>query len=295
MANQDINTITAANPQINKDPLDLRDFGPIKIFQMIGNGVKKLGGKSAIVLWSSMILLLLWGSKGNPSLIFPKTWRKSLFPDLEWRDQLVSYIVGFILIVVIPCCIIKFFFKESLAKYGLSWSKNKIKPGVISLLVLLVASLPLFYFGTLNEDVKKEYPLFGKFSTGHPFAGEFKIRTWGEFISYELLYLLFFINIEFIFRGYLLFGLYGVKKRSPVVKAPDDSGSLVFRFGVYAILIQMLLYTTWHIPKPFMEYIGAFFWGIAVTVIALRIRSIWPIIIAHWVLNVFMDTVLWLK
>jgi hypothetical protein len=293
MDGQNIITTTTAEPIIEEHPFVPGDITAVSLLQMVGNGVKKLSSKPAVVLWSSLLLLALWGVKGNPALIFPETWRKALFPYLAWRDQLVSYLVGFILVAVIPCCIIKFYFKESLAKYGLGWSKDKIKPGLIIMLVLLVLSLPLFYSGSLNKELQKEYPLFGTFAKGHPQEGQFKIQTWGGFIFYELIYFLFFINIEFIFRGYLLFGLYeGTKRESPAQVSGASKPALV---GGVAILIQILIYTTWHLPKPAMEYVGAFFWGGITTVIALRIRSLWPIIIAHWLLNIFLDTLLWLR
>ena len=70
-------------------------------------------------------------------------------------------------------------------------------------------------------------------------------------------------------------------------------GPLVF--GLYAILIQMLSYTMWHISNPTPELIGTIFWGIGVGAVALRVKSVWPIIISHWLLNVIMDTALWLR
>ncbi len=263
---------------------DIGDINALKVFDIIVSTVKKLKDKTAIILWSSFILLTFWGLKGNAELIFPKKWREALFPGVAWRDQLVSFLVGFILIVVIPCCIIKFFFKEKLSKYGLGWSKDQIKMGLTSLVVLLVVSLPLFYLGTTQPVMQGEYPLF---------RDTIQKGDWGNFIAFELVYFLFFITIEFIFRGYLLFGLYGLEDKDAIEKVPGSKGPLVF--GVYAVLIQMLAYTMWHIPKPAPEYIGALVWGVAVAAIALKIRSIWPIIIVHWILNVFQDTVLWLR
>ena len=64
-------------------------------------------------------------------------------------------------------------------------------------------------------------------------------------------------------------------------------------FGIYAILIQMLSYTMWHISKPTPELMGTIVWGVALGAVALKIRSIWPIIAVHWILNVFVDLVLW--
>lgn len=269
------------------DPIELGNPDVLTIIQIIKNAVIRLKDKTSVILWSSFILLLLWGSEGNSELI-KKEWREALLPiaKIPWRDQLISFIFGFILLVVIPCCIIKFYFKDRLSDYGLGWSNARIKLGRLSMVVTLMICLPIFYSGAFHPAMQEEYPLFRD-----------TITTWGGFIVYELVYFLFFINIEFIFRGYLLFGLFGptngslnkAKKETLLVKKKRE-GSY---FGIYAILIQMLAYTMWHISKPMPEYMGAIFWGVAVAAIALKIRSIWPIIIVHWLLNVFVDLLLW--
>jgi hypothetical protein len=265
------------------DHMELADPDVFTIFQIIKNTVIKLKDKTAIILWSSFVLLTLWGKKGSAELIFPEKWRASVFPNLAWRDQLVSFATGFILLVVVPCCIIKFRFKERLSDYGLGWPKERVKLGLLALVVTLVIALPFFWLGSLNPEMQKEYPLFGKEA----------INAWGPFIIYELVYFLFFVTIEFIFRGYLLFGLYGIEDLEALRGVKGIKGPLVF--GLYAILIQMLAYTMWHIYKPIPEYFGAIFWGVGVAAVALKIRSIWPIIISHWLLNVFLDILLWTK
>ncbi len=258
------------------------------IFQIIKNTVVRLKDKTAIILWSSFILLTLWGMKGDCQVfykIFGDDLAERLFPGVVWRAQLLSFIIGFILLVVIPCLIIKFRFKEKLSDYGLGLPKGKtnIKLSVIAFFVTLLIALPLFYFGSQDAAMQAEYPLFGKSN----------ITTWSGFVVYELVYFVFFIIIEFIFRGYLLFGLYGIKDIQVIDRVKGWKGPLVF--GLYAVLIQMLAYTMWHVTKPVPEYIGALVWGVAVAAVALKIRSIWPIILVHWVLNVFIDSVIWLR
>jgi hypothetical protein len=267
-------------------PIELADPDVFTIFQIIVNSVKKLKDKTSIILWSSFVLLTLWGLKGDATLlvkIIPKKWYAAFFPGLAWRSQLFSFLTGFILLVIIPCLIIKCRFKERLSDYGLGWPKERIRLGLLAMGVTTVISLPLLYLGTRNPEMQREYPLFGKNN----------ITTWEGFIIYELVYVLFFICIEFIFRGYLLFGLYGIKDIQAARGVQGRLGPYVF--GIYAILIQMLAYTMWHIAKPYPEYVGALVWGIGVAAVALKIRSIWPIIIVHWALNVFVDAVLWLR
>lgn len=255
------------------------------IFQIIVNTLKKLKDKTAVILWSSFVLLTLWGFKGDTKWLFDllgEDWLKALCPGIPWRNQLFTFLSGFILLVIIPCCIIKFYFKEKLSDYGLGWPKGKEnkKLSWLAFFVIMVIGLPVFFLGTLDPAMQAEYPLFAKGA----------VTTWGGLIIYELVYFLFFIVIEFIFRGYLLFGLFGIEDVQALKGVKGVKGPLVF--GLYAILIQMLAYTMWHMVKPVPEYFGALIWGVAVAAVALRIRSIWPIIIGHWLLNVWVDLVM---
>jgi hypothetical protein len=54
----------------------------------------------------------------------------------------------------------------------------------------------------------------------------------------------------------------------------------------------MLPYIAWHLGKPVPEVWGAIVWGFAAGVLVYTIRSIWPIVVAHWLLNVFMDAII---
>jgi membrane protease YdiL (CAAX protease family) len=265
------------------DPIELNDPDILTIFEIIKNGVKKLKDKSSVILWSSFILLLVWGPRGYTELI-PMKWFYAFIPDFGWRDELISFVLGFILLFIIPCCIIKFYFKEKLTDYGLGWTNSRVKLGLLALFVTFAICAPIFYMGTSDPAMAAEYPLFRD-----------HITTWGGFIVYQLVYFLFFINIEFIFRGYLLFGLFGPvkedkkKEDAPKLKKPKEGPY----FGIYAVLFQMLPYTMWHLSKPMPEYMGTIIWGVAVALIALKIRSIWPIIIVHWMLNIVVDLSLW--
>lgn len=265
------------------DPIELNDPDVLTLFQIIKNGVVKLKDKTSVILWSSFILLLIWGPRGYTEVI-PMKWLYAIVPDFGWRDELISFVLGFILLFIIPCCIIKFYFKEKLTAYGLGWTNSRVKLGILALVVTFIICAPIFYFGTSDEGMKLEYPLFGD-----------AVKTWGGFIVYQLTYFLFFISIEFIFRGYLLFGLYG-----PVTDDAKEAAALKIKrpkagpyFGIYAVLFQMLPYTMWHLSKPMPEYMGTIVWGVAVSLIALKIRSIWPIIIVHWLLNIVVDLSLW--
>jgi hypothetical protein len=241
------------------------------------------------IIGSAFILLMLWGYHGNfelLKLILPD-WRgpgvdighrPALIPGVPWDNELISFWGGAVLLVVIPMLLIKFVYKQNLADYGLGLPPpGRRKLAMQTFLSLVAISLPAFLIATHNADMRATYPFY------RPFSGV------GEFALYELSYLPFFIAIEFIFRGYLLFGLAGIRDRQ-VPTSPTDSGVPgVFYFGKYALLIQMLSYTAWHLGKPLPELWGTLLWGLAAGVLAYTVRSIWPVVLAHWLLNVFLD------
>lgn len=267
------------------------DFSTVDILVIIWVTVKKLKDKASIILWSSFLLLALWGFHGDMAIltsIFGEDGIAKITFGLGWGKQLVSFVVGFLLMVIIPGLIIKFGFKESLRDYGLGLPPKEQQPKAkVAFLSLLGIASVLVVFVAFDPGMQAQYPLFVQRIDGQPV---WTIESLGGFILYELVYLLFFITIEFAFRGYLLFGLNSILVDD---KTGDNQQTSIPRFGIYAILIQMLAYTTWHFGKPVPELIGTFVWGICASAIALRIKSLWPIIISHWLYNILLDVILW--
>jgi membrane protease YdiL (CAAX protease family) len=267
------------------------EFSTIDILVLIWTTIKKLKDKAAIILWSSFILLMIWGFHGKMEIlthIFKQDWTKKITFGLGWSDQLVSFILGFFLVVVIPCMLIKWRFKEKIRDYGLGMvPKEQRRKAYVAFWSTLILTSIFVVFASFDKATQLEYPLFVQRND----LGEitYTITKCWEFIIYEIVYLLFFITIEFAFRGYQLFGLYSIKIDSNVKKLTQSN----LRFGLYAILIQMLAYTTWHYGKPVPEMIGTVIWGICIAAIVLRIRSLWPIIVSHWLYNVLMDVLIW--
>lgn len=268
------------------------EFSTIDILKLIWAAVKKLTDKPSILLWSSFLLLMLWGFHGNMAILtslFGKGWMKAVAFGLSWNEQLVSFVIGFVLVVVIPLLFIKFRFKEKIRDYGLGLPpKDQRKKARVAFWSLLGVASVLVFFASFDKDMQLEYPLFVQREAGTVI---WTITSWLEFIIYELVYLLFFITIEFAFRGYLLFGLYSINIENKNPNTTTNTSTL--RFGIYTILIQMLAYTTWHYGKPVPEMVGTIVWGICAAAIALRIKSLWPIIIPHWLYNVLMDLLIW--
>jgi Type II CAAX prenyl endopeptidase Rce1-like len=281
-------TPTPSRFQDDFDPIELAQPDFITVLKLIWHtAVSVLREKPGQILASAFLLLMVWGFHGNLELlrlVLPGYWgpgvgigmRPQIIPGIPWDDELISFWGGALLVVAVPMLIIRLVFKERWSDYGLGFpAPGRRKLALWGFLTLTVLSLPAFYLGSQNADMQKLYPFY------RPFVDNL------QFALYELSYFPFFLAIEFIFRGYLLFGLESISPRH--VKPVAGGAAAPIFFGKYALLIQMLSYTAWHLGKPLPELWGTLVWGIAAGAIAWAVRSIWPIVISHWLLNVFLD------
>jgi len=247
-----------------------------------------------IVLGSAFVLLMVWGPEGTVPLLrkAATAWQPSCVPGVDpgcvlprpdpmmlvpWDQEWLSFLIGLLLLVAIPMVIIKAVLKQRWSDYGLGLPpRDRWSLTAISALLLLLPSLLLFWLGARDPEMQREYPLYhGRF------------ESLGQFAVYQLGYLAFFVVIEFIFRGYLLFGLYRARDTEVLRGVTGVPGPLVF--GSYAVFLSMLSYTAWHLSKPVAEAWGTLAWGIATGAIALATGTIWHIVLVHWLLNVFLD------
>lgn len=244
-----------------------------------------------ILLASAMVALLFWGYHGNLDLL-GKLWggwtgpgsdpvaRARILPGIPWDQEWLSFWTGALLTVAIPAIVIRYGFKLRLRDFGLGLPPRGLRRFALMCAIgLFVISFPTFYMYGNNPDMAAVYPFYRHFDGV------------GQFLVYELGYLPFFVAIEFIFRGYLLFGLYLLPPR----KAPAAVANHADLFADldWRILVPMLAYTAWHLGKPLPELWGTLFWGLVAGAIVLKTRSIWPVVIVHWLLNVWMDFVIW--
>ena len=273
------------------DEVELSEPDFITIIKLVWHVIKSFfKERPGQIMGSAFILIMLWGYHGELDLLkfLWKGWvtpgteqgiRAPLISWIPWDYELISFLVGAFLLVVIPMLIIKFGFKQSFSEFGLGLPpKGRRALAFWSFLILMLISLPAFYLGAQDAGMQQVYPFFKSFANLE------------QFIIYELTYLPFFIAIEFIFRGYLLFGLWGTRDNEVSKAGSGVPGDLFF--GKYAILISMLSYTAWHLGKPIPELYGTLIWGLAAGSLAYACRSIWPVVLSHWLLNVFLDAVI---
>jgi membrane protease YdiL (CAAX protease family) len=172
--------------------------------------------------------------------------------------QYYYFLSSFILLGLIPVLIWLLGFKFKLSELGLGSGNFKRTLFFTGIGVPVMALLA--YFSSNDPAFQAEYPLFRGLLTDR-----------SEIIPYLLMYGLYYVGWEIFFRGFMLFGL------------KDKFGE------TYSILIQTIPSCLVHIGKPDAEIFSSIIAGIAFGWIAFRCRSIWPILICHWALGVFLD------
>lgn len=212
--------------------------------------IKELDRKVIIVLLSIAILQTI-------SFYFTsrRFFRENLFEHFQGisHQHLIEYLYWFIgdffTLFIFSALIIKFVFKEKLSDYGLKF--GDIKTGLWFSLIFLLVMILLIWFVSATPAFAEKYPLLNSAKD-----------SWGIFLIFEAGMLVYMIAWEFVWRGFMLFGL---EKK----------------FGYYSVLIQMIPFVILHNGKPFLETFGAIFGGIALGILALRTRSVYYCIIIH--------------
>lgn len=140
---------------------------------------------------------------------------------------------------------------QRLRDYGLGL--GKIKTGLLLMLLFYVVYVPFFLVLFSNPGFQQYYDGVTR-----------QYATWHQFLSRELVIVaLLSLRTEFLFRGFLLFGV----KRE---------------YGAYAgILVQVIPYVLVHSGKAEMEALGSLPVGLALAWLAVKTGSIWYGAVLH--------------
>jgi len=280
----DLRELEVLTDQVRRQPT-LLGFAKL-VWQMVSLPLREPVG---LLLAAVLVGLALWGGSGAVPLLGyvfdgwrpfeDPTGRPNVLPGIAWDQEWIAYAIGVVLLVGVPCAVIKWGCKHDLRDYGLGLpERGRVRLSLFSATVLAVTSLPLFILSASDEAMQATYPLYRG-----PLEGL-------DFVFYELGYLLFFVVIEFVFRGLLLLGVANAGARDARSQLDDEEGSLAI--GFYAILVATLVYTAWHVGKPTPELLGTLVWGPVAGAVVLATRSIWPVVVVHWLLNVVLDGLL---
>jgi membrane protease YdiL (CAAX protease family) len=183
------------------------------------------------------------------------------FPSLtEFGSVTYMFAAAFLLMGVLPFCVVHFIFRDSLKSDGLDIGEWQKALPVIAILFLLIAGI-LLYPSSQTAEMRSFYP-FDKSAGG----------SIGLFLRLEILRgALFYTAWEFFFRGFLLFGLR---------KYFGDWG---------AICIQTIPSCLWHVGMPTGEIMASIAGGILFGILALRSRSILWVFLLHFLIGATTD------
>ena len=176
-------------------------------------------------------------------------------PSLGWWVAVVT-----IFYFVLPALFIKFYYRESLADYGLNL---RIEPGFAKVFVAaFTIMLPLVYAMSLTSSFAAKYP-FLKIFNGEPYIGT-------TLLIWELIYFVQFFGLEFFFRGFLVHSL------KPAL-------------GIYSVFVMTVPYCMIHFGKPPAETMAAIGAGIFLGWLSYRNGNIWMGLLLHCTVAFSMD------
>jgi len=220
--------------------------------------VKEVDRQTALILFIVPVMLTIWvyfGKKYNCESFFPQLSQRW---NADFYYTIYEYMAAFLLMFLIPFLAIKYGFKARLKDLGF-----RVGDARFGMRFVLIAA-PLFllsaYLGSADPVMQAEYPLAKSIMQHAPL-----------FIIIEIFYLIYYVSWEFLFRGFMIFGL---EKRL---------GAAV------AILIQTIPSAIVHIGKPVSESFAAIFAGILFGFLAYRTRSILYPLILHAVIGIGTD------
>jgi membrane protease YdiL (CAAX protease family) len=175
-------------------------------------------------------------------------------------DRLVwSGLVLFLTYTIIPALVIKLHFRERLSGFGTGIRGVAADWPVY--LAFAAVMLPLVWLCSGIDRFQGTYPFYRVQSRDD--IGPLLFR-------WEVVYALQFVGLEFFFRGFLV---HGTKHR----------------FGVYSIFLMVIPYCMIHIHKPPLEMVGSILAGVALGMVSLVTRSIWPGAFLHILVAWGMD------
>jgi membrane protease YdiL (CAAX protease family) len=163
---------------------------------------------------------------------------------------------GFVFYFLLPICVILLVLREDPRRFGLRlghWRKGALFTllGILFMAVVIV--------GLAQSEEFRSYYRMGSFQAPQR-------RAVTEFALRQLVYM---FSWEFVFRGFLLFGLRE-------------------RLGSLAVWIQAVLFAIMHLGKPELETLSTILGGAAFGYIDLESESILPSVVIHWAIYVMM-------
>jgi len=254
------NPMAKPKPEIPKNNKTAGKEGPIT-FKTI---LQQRDPQSSLILLIVPVLLTIWVYFGKQADFdqlfkgFQGQWNQDFY------SAVFEYLTAFLLMFWIPYFIIKIGFKDKLKNFGFQFGDRRY--GFRFILITLPLTIWIIYVGSASTAIQAEYPL-----------ARSTIGLLPLFLIVEVFYLLYYVGWEFLFRGFILFGL---EKRYGAVTA---------------ILIQTIPSAIVHIGKPASESFGAIVVGLVFGFLAIRTRSILYPLLLHAAVGIGTDVFVMLR
>lgn len=226
------------------------------------NLLRATDNKPFIIALSALALICVYIYQGMPSF-FREHIASLILTDAEpliidFTGRLYQCVAVFILFFFVPALIVKVGLKKELNDFGLQPGDARF--GMKFILIALAVAVPFIWFSSFQKEFQSEYPM--------PLIA----RHSNEYLFYwELIYFFYYIGWEFMFRGFMLFGL----------KDAVGAG--------WAILLQTIPSTLNHFGKPEGEMFAAIPAGLAFGALALRTRSLLYPFVLHYLIGMLND------
>lgn len=222
----------------------------------------KLHWQPLVIMIAAALTLTLQeyvGERRIYAILVEKPWFPYRPTQQYW--ELWSYVwwtswrvIGYLLI---PMVVVWLMPGERLRDYG--WSFKGFTRHLRTYVILFALVMPVIYVCSTTDAFRRIYPFY---RIAH--------RSTFDLVSWEILYALQFLSLEFFFRGFMLNGL-----RKAI--------------GAHSIWVMCVPYCMIHFGKSWAETVGAIFAGLILGTVALRTKSIWGGVLIHVGVALSMD------
>ncbi len=175
----------------------------------------------------------------------------------KYHSVLNAWFNSLLYFAVVPLLVILLLLRRNPLDFGLRWGNFRFWGPQVGAACLILT--PVLFAASFLPDFQKYYRLED-------------FQFWNYFLTQAAL----LAGWEYIFRGFLLFGL-------------KD------KFKETSIVIQMLPFVLLHLGKPELETISTVFTGLYFGWVCYRGQSYWPAFIIHLFINVFFVSIINLR
>ena len=205
------------------------------------------------------VLLVIYHYQAQPTFFDPYLARRFMFsPRKELYRHLCSFGAVFVLLGLVPAVAACLLWDDRPSEWGLGLGPRK-SGGLLALLLLFAAMVPILVYASGIPSI----------AAGHPLSS-LATKYTKALVLYEAFLFLHLVGLEFLFRGFLLFGL----RRE---------------MGNGAIYLQAIPYVVLYAGGSQTEALAAIPAGIVLGHLAARTGSIWYGIVLHWLCAAMLD------